>query len=259
LTRSALLMLLFACSSTAERFQLGTPPPTATADTAATDDPSVDTAPTGDTGGIRPEACDAGECVDVVFVVDSSRSMTRYQSTLSKSGAGFFETIAALDYHVGAISMDVSEPGQAGILQLGLGERFVTRRTPDPDAAFADMVQIGNDARSREAGIATAHLLIFVKPDAEENVGFRREGAPLHLVFVSDEDDQSDEDIVADATEAFAGLDGGTRAHSLVAYEFTTGERYLALTQTFGGLAAPIGSTDFTDFLDEVALRIVGP
>jgi len=203
--------------------------------------------------------CGVGECADVVFVIDTSRSMSGIQSRLATSADGFFEALDGLDYHVGTVTMDPSPPTRAGLLRAALGERFVTPDVADPEAVFAEMVQLGSGGSSREAGVGAAHLLIFTKSDAAPNVDFRRDGVPLHLIFVTDEDDQTDEERLEQAIEDFGALDGGASAHSLVAYNFSRGARYLALTETLAGHTAPIETVAFDEFLDEVALRVIGP
>ncbi len=227
----------------------------------------VPTAPTGDTatlveptpmdpGDAMVPSCESPACVDVLFVVDSSRSMDDTQQQLAQSADGFFETLGEIDFHVGATSMDVTNPWTAGTLSSALGENFLTPATPDPVAAFADMVQLGTGGASEESGIGAAYLMTFVKTQDPRNAGFRRAGSPLHLVFVSDEDDQTDEGLRQEATEAFAS-EPGTRAHALVALTFTPGTRYVALAETLGGTTAALETADFEAFLDAIALAIV--
>lgn len=217
--------------------------------------------PSNDTADetVPPPVCASDACADIVFVIDTSRSMDGIQSELAQSAAGLFEALPALDYHLGAISMDLVPASDAGVLQPGLGARFLTRQTPDPGAAFTEMVQLGSGGSSREAGIGTAYLLLFSKSDTPQNAGFRRPGVPLHLIFVSDEDDQTSDERRSEAIEGFAGLDGGAHAHSLVSYSFARGRHYLELTDLLGGYTAPIETADFGEFLDEVALSILGP
>lgn len=252
------LLISLGCSSTAESFQLGsrTTPSTTTTESTTEPPPPIDTAPTGDTA--LPEVpCLPGECADVLFVIDSSRSMDDSQQQLVESTTGFFETLGGLRFHVGVVSMDLTSVFEAGALQPGLGERFFSETTPDAVAAFADAARLGIGGASSEAGIGAARLAIFEKPDTPDNEGFRREGAALHLVFVSDEDDQTDPELVADATARFGEL--GAQAHALVAYTFARGQRYLDLSETLGGHRADIEDGAFEVFLDEVAQRIVAP
>ncbi|MEO0600052.1 MAG: hypothetical protein AAF211_01370 [Myxococcota bacterium] len=257
--RWPILLLSLGCSSNiGERFQLGTPLPSPTGDTGPPIPTTpIDTPEPTDTGLPEPP-CEA-PCVDVVFVVDSSPSMDEIQMQLAQSGVGLFEALEGIDFHVGTITMDLTDPIAAGTLQRGVEARWITPETLNPVSEFASMVQLGTAGASQEAGIGAARLLIFVKADQTPNTGFRRPGAPLHLVFVSNEDDQTPDDVLTEATEAFAALPGGTRAHSLVAFDFGRGERYLTLTDTLGGVTAAIETADYAAFLDEVTLQITAP
>lgn len=249
------LSTMLACSSDDPRLSVENPLPTAETGLPVTD--SLPTLETGAPPPPPPPVCSADDCADVLFIVDSSRSMDNIQARLAQSAAGFFEVLDTIDFHVGTISMDLSRAFTAGTLVEGRGTRFVSQLTPDPEGAFREMVQLGVAGSSEEQGIAAAWLMIFVKAEDSTNDGFRRAGAPLHLVFVSNEDDQSDKETVAEAQTAFGALPGGTEVHSLVAFDFQPGLRYLALTDALGGLRESIDSSDYSAFLDQLGLRVV--
>jgi hypothetical protein len=84
--------------------------------------------------------------------------------------------------------------------------RFVEPTTPNPNGAFARMVDFGlaGGQAAREEGILTASLALGIGFRVEggtvtatvvdappENAGFLREQAPLFVIFVSDEEDNS--------------------------------------------------------------------
>ena len=76
------------------------------------------------------------------------------------------------------------------------------RHCPSVEVAFADMVQVGTDSVSAEAGLAAAVEALALSGPGDPNAGFRRPDALLHVVFVSDADDQS---------EAWLGDESGRR------------------------------------------------
>jgi hypothetical protein len=123
------------------------------------------------------------EAVDILVVMDNSSSMASYQAKLSGTFDRFVEYFAKLnvDYRIGLTTTD---PNDAGAL---VGEP-ISRDTPDPDQAFADMVNVGTDGAGNEMGLLAAE-------NALENSDFARDTASLSLLMVSDEDDSSPDTV----------------------------------------------------------------
>jgi len=146
----------------------------------------------------------ASPMVDVLWVVDNTASMAREQVTLAEDFEGFVAALEAEDvaYQLGVITTDVSAD-DAGVLQ-GV-PWIVTPEHADPVQAFSDAVQVGIDGAGPEAGLAAAWMALSEPLISDENRGFRRPEALLHIVIVTDSDDHSDEalaDLLGDGETA---------------------------------------------------------
>ncbi len=208
--------------------------------------------------------------VDVLFVVDGTGSMDEEQDALAAASADFVDGLVAsgLEWQVGATSTD---PLDAGSLQ---GRPWIlTPVHPAPGDALATALAVGTGHAPPSAGLDSAALALA---DAEgDNVGFRREGAALHVVFVSDGDDQSGSVLGADPAEGFVsrledeaassgqparasavvgdapdGCDGGTG-------EAQAGTRYIAVAEATGGSVGSICALDFSGVADALATLAV--
>jgi hypothetical protein len=128
--------------------------------------------------------------VDVLFVVDDTRSMEVEQVALAAEFGGLIAALdrAGLAWQVGVVatSMDGARPGW-----LHGDPWVVSPGGADPAADFADAVAVGTSGEG-EAGLAAAIEALALSADGGENAGFRRPDAALHVVFVSDGDDASD-------------------------------------------------------------------
>ncbi|MBM4391770.1 MAG: hypothetical protein FJ090_11665 [Deltaproteobacteria bacterium] len=208
--------------------------------------------------------------VDVLFVVDGTGSMEEEQEALAAASADFVDALVAsgLEWQVGATS---SDPVDAGSLQ---GRPWIlTPLHAEAGAELADALAVGTSHAPPSAGLDSAALALA---DAEgENVGFRRDGAALHVVFVSDGDDESGSVLGADAATSFvsrlaeeaaetgqpasasavvgdapSGCDGGTG-------EAQVGTRYIAVAEATGGSVSSICALDFSGVADALGTLAV--
>ena len=133
-----------------------------------------------------PNACGEGGNLDVLVVVDDSCSMEDEQATLAGQADDLFETLAALatDYNIAV--MDSTD---------GEIEAVIQPETRDPRGVFAEAVVQGSEGVGHERSLDNA-LAALVDPElvgeGGPNAGWRRRGAALMLLVLSDEDDQSD-------------------------------------------------------------------
>jgi hypothetical protein len=116
-----------------------------------------------------------------------------------------------------------------------------------------------------EAGLAAA--LLAAAPG--QNPGFLREDARFHVVFVSDEDDQSPLTVpeYVERLQTLAG-ENGFAAHALVgdlpagcssgSSAADPGARYLEATDSTGGFRESICADDYADLLVRVGLDVGG-
>lgn len=205
--------------------------------------------------------------VDLLFVVDDTASMEQEQGALAEQ----FSTLTArLDsegvaWQIGVTSTDMLSP-DSGALR---GAPYVlTPSTPDAQAAFDAAVHVGIEGLGPEAGLAAAVRALDLSVPGDANAGFRRPGAILHVVFVSDADDQSDAWLGPDPVGAFLdrmaqeAMDGVPAVASAVVGDVPSGcssalgsaqpgFRYADAAES-GGSAVSICDADFSQLTDAI-------
>lgn len=208
--------------------------------------------------------------VDVLFVVDNSCSMDAEQVLLASNFPSFMEWFegSGLDYHIGVVSTDMVDPEQAGRLREIDGRRWVQDDTPDPEGVFDRMVQMGTSGHWEEKGRAAAYTAIELLKD-DENQGFVRDDAGMHITVVSDENDDSGETPVSRdefvdyllnlrwsrSRVSFSSIVGPTSGCPDIG---SPGTEYIEVTRRVGGVEWPICSDDWSDMLDQLGFLAVG-
>ncbi len=220
----------------------------------------------GDTDPIAPDAVRVSEvlsqvaapAVDVLFVVDGTGSMAEEQASLGEAAVSFVDALTSweLDWQLGATSSDL---GDDGVLR---GRPWiVTPESSDPVGALATALDVGTDHVPPSAGLDAATLAL--RDSSGQNHGFRRDHTALHIVFVSDGEDQSGTVLGADPVSAFAAvlatqatLSGQPARASAVVGDApdgctgTTGDanaglRYLEVARRTGGADVSVCDADF--------------
>jgi hypothetical protein len=231
--------------------------------------------------------------VDILFVVDNSGSMIDNQQNLAAN----FGSLAAIgeawdtDVHLGVVTTDMTPWGGMG--KLVGAPRYLTE---DNWQLFADRAKVGADGSGLEQGLAAAEAALGwpLAADADlpcqvdqactspltcveggcggANRGFLRPEAVLHVVFVTDEDDQS-QNSVAYYLDKLTGLKGPDHAdlvqvHAVVGKPLVAGatstcasqagERYLELAAATGGVVSDICDTDWSAKLEQIGNAIFG-
>jgi len=157
---------------------------------------------TADTGSSLVEESFVAEAprVDVLFVIDNSCSMAVHAQAMADGLPTWFDAVVAsgIDFHVGVTTTDFA--ASAGCQPLGTplngqlrpfgAERWIDPTTPSGGTTFAQLVDVGTDGAACERGLSAGYAAITQRP---ENLGFHREGVPLHTIFVSDGEDQSNQ------------------------------------------------------------------
>lgn len=167
----------------------------------------------------------AGKKVDLLFVVDNSRSMADNQETLANSFASFLSNFSAkkLNFQIGVITTDnhaydptdlaggwaatmpgffhdgpgtliVAKAGLTGvdaIVEAADMEHFLKTMSPDLEARFKNTVKVGSLSGPDEAGLLslTNAFALSKRAAGSWNAGFFRDDAFLSIVVVSDEDE----------------------------------------------------------------------
>ncbi len=140
--------------------------------------------------------------VDLLWVIDDSGSMADEQGRLAESFQAFADRALeiGLDLHLAVTSADPTAGGERG--RFVGSPAVLTSDTPNWSAEFVQRALLGTGGNSREAGLQTARMALSEPLLSAENAGFRRPGARLALVFLSDEDDQTLPDGAPEPTSA---------------------------------------------------------
>lgn len=207
--------------------------------------------------------------LDLLFVLDDTSSMAAEQVRLLEALEGLPELLdaAGLSWHVGVVSMDLSQD-EAGLLQ---GDPWIiTPELADPDAALVEAADLGAEGLPPEAGLAAAVAALSEPLRSGGNRAFRRPSAALHVVVVSDADDDSTDylddpageiEALLAAEEAASGQPA--RLSAVVGPEpsgcngedgstATAGSTYLEVAEATGGTTESICEVDFGPVLEAI-------
>jgi hypothetical protein len=199
---------------------------------------------------------------DLLFVIDNSASMKEEQELLGTSFSAFVEAIedTISDLQIGVTTTDV-DSDEAGQLTAPL----MAANDPDLSALFLEAATVGTDGSRIEKGFEAALLATA----SETNPDLLRDGAILHVIFVSDEDDQSTVSVdgLKTALEGRVGqnkllvhaivgdLPGGCASGSSAA---DAGERYAELTEETLGQRDSICNDSHKEILGRIGLDAAG-
>lgn len=141
--------------------------------------------------------------VDILWVVDDTSSMADEHAALESAFAVFASTLSGLElsWQMGVITTDISG-GDAGVLR---GDPWILTPTlADLEAELQEAAAVGTDGSSPEAGLGAAFLALSEPLRSGDNRAFRRDDASLHVVIVSDTDDDSADVLGDEPAAAFA-------------------------------------------------------
>ena len=204
--------------------------------------------------------------VDVLWVVDNTQSMTLEHASLEASFSTFISELdrAELAYQIGVITTDMENDG--GVLRGN--PWIITPSLDDREGAFARAIDVGGSSTSKEAGLAAMVSALSAPVRDDENRGFRRSGAALHVIVVSDSNDHSDDWLGANAVQVANQMLQDEEDASLVPALFSAvvgdspngcsgatgsampGPRYAELASRRGGAFASICESDFDEVLE---------
>lgn len=208
--------------------------------------------------------------VDVLFVIDSTGSMAEEQAGFGSAAGGFVDVLETLglDYQIGVISMDLDDGGAL----LGV-PWILTPSQESVGASLAKNLVVGTGSASPSQGLDCAALAL--SDPLGVNTGFRRSDASLHVIFVSDGDDESG-DVLGDdpvaalgeqLAEAAVQTGRSARASAVVGDvpdgcsgpggTALPGASYVELAEASGGSVASICAGDFTAVAADVGSVVV--
>lgn len=213
--------------------------------------------------------------VDVMFVIDPSCSMLDNISDISLNIPRFFEELDVLrvDWRVGVISTHAYEDYSAsGKLNSVFGKKFITPDDLNRHTMFSIMAN--TVAGHRENGLFAIWAAFSKRFSFDYNEEFYRKYAPLHIVVISDEEDQSSHSrIVEKVVERLSEVEGKKEAPVTLSfightdrslYECggpgeTIGSRYIHAARRMGGTYISICEEDWSDALGELAAYAAPP
>lgn len=204
---------------------------------------------------------------DVLWIIDNSGTMSEEQTTLEAATLDFASRIeqSGIDFHLAVITSDMAQAEEAGVLR-GTPPYL----TPDTEALAAEFlarasVGVAGSAEERGLDAASAALSSPLKDTA--NAGFLRPEAELDLIFVSDEDDQSDI-LLSEMVDFLARLKGSLpfRVSALVGdapYGCASlsgaadpAPRYLELADATGGVTQSICSSSYGPMIERLVMML---
>jgi hypothetical protein len=235
--------------------------------------------------------------VDVLFVVDNSGSMMEEQQSLGANFAAFLSaaTTAGVDYRIGVTTtgLDTSpggwsvcpggaDGGENGRLfpVTGNTPRVITRSTPNAASVFATNTQVGvchwNEQGLEGAYRALSSPLLHAVDDPrtpqpnDGNGEFLRPEARLAIIFVTDEDDFSNQQVSFYETYFRALKDNepsklsisaiaGPQDLSTCSTASSSGTRYIQLARATGGVVESICTPNWAESLKKLSSTTFGP
>ncbi|MDP2307259.1 MAG: choice-of-anchor D domain-containing protein [Pseudomonadota bacterium] len=213
----------------------------------------------------------APDSIDVLWVIDNSGSMYQERDRVMEEIEIFFQWFLDLDldYHMGVITTDILNPAYSGNL-VG-SPTYVTRATPEPQAALARNIDVGHLEMGDESGLEAMRLALTEPLLSAHNAGFYRDEARLAVIFLSDEPDYSPlevpgydafleglkEDREAIFVAAIVGdrLDGCSNSCGAEEASADPGDRYLDLAEAFEGFEESICTCDLAPAMERIGFE----
>lgn len=226
------------------------------------------------------------EQVDILFVIDDSRSMASEQEKVAE---GFGDFMAAfvdtdLDFQLGVTTTDLDDAHEgAGRL---VGDPPYLEIADDWQSLMGGRFRVGVEGSDKERGLEAAWRVL--NGQDPHNDGFLRDEATLAIVFVSDENDCSHEGAlteeapgsrcyeydqalvpVTDYISRFRSLKAGQArviASGIVGPDVQAGcddtwpgHRYVTVAEHLDGHIGDICESDYGEMLDAIGSKIVAP
>lgn len=215
--------------------------------------------------------------VDVLWVVDTSSSMAKHQELLANQVPIFLEGLNAtgLDYQIGVTTMDMSSSGAGGRLLAQSGTpRVLKKSTPNLAALLAGRLKAGESGSPVERGREALMSALDQSKTGMVNDGLLRPNSLLNVIFLTNEEDQSNSsiDYVAALDQIkpilplgdrswishFMGVMSSDSACQTAEWGFSSpGLRYMDLSTASGGAKESICDADFKRALTNVRSRVL--
>ncbi len=196
--------------------------------------------------------------VDILWVIDTSGSMNRFDANLLSGIDAMLNALPPSGWRLAMISNDPMKAVTEAQFPL----------VPGDDIADAEAMYSAMGRGGREEGFDAAYEYIVNNPYAST---WMRPDAALLVVFVSDEEDQSDDHFpqVQDFINWYSSQRGGsTFLSSIINVEHADtvcatppnfidiGDRYMEATNWFGGVIVDICSEDWSPGVTDASVQV---
>jgi len=221
------------------------------------------------------------EAVDVVWVVDTSSSMTDKVAALQTGFENFISQFVTMgiNYRMGVTSTDMTSTGLqgkfAGTTKIMDSETMTESEVID---TFLSNTSLGIEGSTDEMGLAGAKAALTEPNLSGTNANFLRTDAQLAIVVLSDENDFSSISASSFSTwldgmkpdpeqSSFSAIVGGrssgifdlTVCQGLFAdVQATGGDKYLDVIEATGGIWGDICDLDFRQVLTYLSFNAAG-
>ena len=222
--------------------------------------------------------------VDILWVIDDSGTMQNEQDQLAAGFQAFADSLLASgsDFQLGVVTtdMDSDNPDRADLL----GEPPILTVDDDFETLLPERMLVGTSGSNKEKGLSAALEAVSEPRISGGNAGFLRAEADLSIIVVSDENDCSDDEALAEETHHacyskpgqlvavddfvadFRLLKDGPRVtlSGLIAPDDHScedsweGKRYAAVADQLGGIVGDICEADYGGLMDEMGFAAAG-
>lgn len=182
--------------------------------------------------------------VDILFVVDNSGSMAAFQTNLANNFSSFMQNFIGkgYDFHIGVTTSDAylaasqfdNNPNLAKLKDgssTHTGFPVIDQNTPNIASVFSTNAKVGDNGSGDERAFSSFKAAL----NSSLNSSFRRQGAFLAIIILSDEDDFSD----STRPEGSWTLRGGVADHSYTNSHLETVNSYVSYLDTLTGTTDP--------------------
>jgi len=210
--------------------------------------------------------------VDLLLVVDNTPSMSTARSALTEASGTLLAALSAggLAWQIGVTSTEIELDGRGTLL----GDPWIlTPVTPSPEAALARALDVP-EGLAPTGGLGAATLALTEPNRSGANRGLRRPDAALHIIVISDADDESESILGVSPADAFlellddeADLTGQPARMSAVVGDPSTGctgpagtalpgDIYADAALQSGGAVASICDPDLGDVVSQLGTQV---
>lgn len=134
------------------------------------------------------------EKVDILFVIDNSISMNFEQANMAERFSKFINSIHGLDWQIGIVTTDVSDPYMATsdgkLLKFEELNTYIldsSMAKKDVEKTFAETIQRKENGSGYEQGVLATYR--FLEREVARSKKLLRQGAAFSVIIVSDADE----------------------------------------------------------------------